>query len=183
VLIHKDLFPSSGLVGALAPTFPGCYVNPNPSLGKVKSQRDLVRAAPSTPPAIILRRPLDAWCWILDSDEQVHQLQPPRPFRSLTRVDLTKAPITPRTSTRAAASIVNLEAALNRHYLSLSNGSFQNTQPPPLATMSWEPNQQSLATLAGCLRDSLSGFDKNAQKAAEIVSCAVLDSRLRSRRD
>jgi transportin-1 len=35
--------------------------------------------------------------------------------------------------------------------------------------MSWEPNQQSLATLAGCLRDSLSGFDKNAQKAAEIM--------------
>jgi len=35
--------------------------------------------------------------------------------------------------------------------------------------MSWEPNQQSLATLAGCLKDSLSGFDKNAQKQAELM--------------
>lgn len=37
--------------------------------------------------------------------------------------------------------------------------------------MSWQPNQESLGTLATCLRDSLSGFNKTAQKQAEIVSC------------
>jgi len=49
--------------------------------------------------------------------------------------------------------------------------------------MSWEPNKESLSTLAGCLRDSLSGFDKNAQKSAELVSWTVLDSRGCCRRD
>ncbi|KAK4679378.1 hypothetical protein QC764_203610 [Podospora pseudoanserina] len=35
--------------------------------------------------------------------------------------------------------------------------------------MSWQPNQESLGTLATCLRDSLSGFNKTAQKQAEIM--------------
>lgn len=35
--------------------------------------------------------------------------------------------------------------------------------------MSWEPSQESLAQLAACLKDSLSGFDKNAQKRAELM--------------
>lgn len=38
------------------------------------------------------------------------------------------------------------------------------------ATMSWQPAPESLRQLASCLKDSLSGFDKNAQKQAEIVS-------------
>lgn len=37
--------------------------------------------------------------------------------------------------------------------------------------MDWQPNQESLKTLAVCLKDSLSGFDRAAQKQAEIVSC------------
>ena len=36
--------------------------------------------------------------------------------------------------------------------------------------MDWQPNQESLRTLAACLKDSLSGFNKAAQKQAEIVS-------------
>lgn len=36
--------------------------------------------------------------------------------------------------------------------------------------MDWQPNQESLGTLAACLKDSLSGFNKTAQKQAEIVS-------------
>lgn len=36
--------------------------------------------------------------------------------------------------------------------------------------MSWQPTQESLTQLAACLKDSLSGFDKNAQKRAELVS-------------
>jgi len=35
--------------------------------------------------------------------------------------------------------------------------------------MSWQPAPESLQTLAACLKDSLSGFDKNAQKQAETV--------------
>ncbi|OAA37833.1 Armadillo-like helical [Metarhizium rileyi] len=35
--------------------------------------------------------------------------------------------------------------------------------------MSWQPSQDSLRQLASCLRDSLSGFDKNAQKNAEVM--------------
>ncbi|KAK3905928.1 armadillo-type protein [Staphylotrichum tortipilum] len=35
--------------------------------------------------------------------------------------------------------------------------------------MDWQPNQESLRTLAACLKDSLSGFDKAAQKRAEIM--------------
>ncbi|KAK4114887.1 ARM repeat-containing protein [Canariomyces notabilis] len=35
--------------------------------------------------------------------------------------------------------------------------------------MDWQPNHESLKTLAACLRDSLSGFDKAAQKQAEIM--------------
>lgn len=36
--------------------------------------------------------------------------------------------------------------------------------------MNWQPSQESLRTLAACLKDSLSGFNKAAQKQAEIVS-------------
>ncbi|KAL2268526.1 hypothetical protein VTJ83DRAFT_3372 [Remersonia thermophila] len=35
--------------------------------------------------------------------------------------------------------------------------------------MDWQPNQESLGTLAVCLRDSLSGFNKAVQKQAEIM--------------
>ncbi|KAL2131332.1 hypothetical protein VTI74DRAFT_5256 [Chaetomium olivicolor] len=35
--------------------------------------------------------------------------------------------------------------------------------------MAWQPNQESLQTLAVCLKDSLSGFNKAAQKQAEIM--------------
>ncbi|KAL2025165.1 hypothetical protein VTK56DRAFT_167 [Thermocarpiscus australiensis] len=35
--------------------------------------------------------------------------------------------------------------------------------------MDWQPNQESLKTLAACLKDSLSGFNKAAQKQAEIM--------------
>ena len=34
----------------------------------------------------------------------------------------------------------------------------------------WQPSADSLNQLASCLKDSLSGFDKNAQKQAELVS-------------
>lgn len=37
--------------------------------------------------------------------------------------------------------------------------------------MSWQPAPESLQQLASCLKDSLSGFDKNAQKQADQVSC------------
>ena len=36
--------------------------------------------------------------------------------------------------------------------------------------MSWQPAPESLRQLAACLKDSLSGFDKNAQKQADLVS-------------
>ncbi|KAK4127441.1 ARM repeat-containing protein [Parathielavia appendiculata] len=35
--------------------------------------------------------------------------------------------------------------------------------------MDWQPNPESLRTLAACLKDSLSGFDKAAQKQAEVM--------------
>ncbi|OAQ93805.1 importin beta-2 subunit [Purpureocillium lilacinum] len=35
--------------------------------------------------------------------------------------------------------------------------------------MSWQPAPESLGQLAACLKDSLSGFDKNAQKQAEVM--------------
>jgi hypothetical protein len=35
--------------------------------------------------------------------------------------------------------------------------------------MSWQPATESLQQLAACLKDSLSGFDKNAQKQADLV--------------
>ncbi|AEO63232.1 uncharacterized protein THITE_2108187 [Thermothielavioides terrestris NRRL 8126] len=35
--------------------------------------------------------------------------------------------------------------------------------------MDWRPNEESLRTLAACLKDSLSGFNKAAQKQAEIM--------------
>lgn len=36
--------------------------------------------------------------------------------------------------------------------------------------MAWQPSPESLQTLAVYLKDSLSGFDKTAQKKAELVS-------------
>lgn len=38
---------------------------------------------------------------------------------------------------------------------------------------SWQPAPESLGQLAACLKDSLSGFDKNAQKQAELVSYII----------
>ncbi|KAI0118514.1 ARM repeat-containing protein [Hypoxylon sp. NC0597] len=35
--------------------------------------------------------------------------------------------------------------------------------------MAWQPSPDSLSTLAACLKDSLSGFDKSAQKQAELM--------------
>lgn len=35
--------------------------------------------------------------------------------------------------------------------------------------MAWQPSPESLQTLAVYLKDSLSGFDKAAQKKAELV--------------
>ncbi|CCF38507.1 hypothetical protein CH063_09585, partial [Colletotrichum higginsianum] len=35
--------------------------------------------------------------------------------------------------------------------------------------MAWQPTPESLSQLATCLKDSLSGFDKNAQKQAELM--------------
>lgn len=37
--------------------------------------------------------------------------------------------------------------------------------------MSWQPAPESLTQLATCLKNSLSGFDKTAQKQAELVRC------------
>jgi hypothetical protein len=37
--------------------------------------------------------------------------------------------------------------------------------------MDWQPVPESLSQLAACLKDSLSGFDKAAQKQAETVRC------------
>lgn len=41
--------------------------------------------------------------------------------------------------------------------------------------MAWQPNPESLNQLAACLKDSLSGFDKTAQKQAELVSYPTQD--------
>ena len=35
--------------------------------------------------------------------------------------------------------------------------------------MAWQPQEEPLRQLSGYLRDSLSGYNKNAQKQAEIV--------------
>lgn len=40
----------------------------------------------------------------------------------------------------------------------------------------WQPNPESLKTLTACLKDSLSGFNKTAQKQAEQVSGAAVDA-------
>jgi transportin-1 len=36
--------------------------------------------------------------------------------------------------------------------------------------MAWQPQEEPLRQLSGYLKDSLSGYNKNAQKQAEIVS-------------
>lgn len=40
--------------------------------------------------------------------------------------------------------------------------------------MAWQPSPESLQTLAVYLKDSLSGFNKDAQKKAEIVRLPIL---------
>jgi hypothetical protein len=44
--------------------------------------------------------------------------------------------------------------------------------------MSWQPAPESLSQLAACLKDSLSGFDKTAQKQAEQVSSNLKETPL-----
>lgn len=39
-----------------------------------------------------------------------------------------------------------------------------------MTTMAWQPELEALKHLSGCLRDSLSGHNKQAQKQAETVS-------------
>ncbi|KAF7559845.1 hypothetical protein G7046_g4308 [Stylonectria norvegica] len=42
--------------------------------------------------------------------------------------------------------------------------------PAPITpAMSWQPSPESLSQLAACLKDSLSGFDKNARKQADLM--------------
>lgn len=43
--------------------------------------------------------------------------------------------------------------------------------------MAWQPTPESLNQLAGCLKDSLSGWDQAAQKQAMVV-CAVENIRI-----
>ncbi|KAK5656181.1 hypothetical protein OQA88_4941 [Cercophora sp. LCS_1] len=42
--------------------------------------------------------------------------------------------------------------------------------------MDWQPNTESLRTLSACLKDSLSGFNKTAQKQAEIMLAQAKNS-------
>lgn len=39
-----------------------------------------------------------------------------------------------------------------------------------MTIMAWQPEAEPLRQLSGCLKDSLSGHNKTAQKQAEIVS-------------
>ena len=39
-----------------------------------------------------------------------------------------------------------------------------------MTVMAWQPEEQPLRQLSDCLKDSLSGHNKNAQKQAEMVS-------------
>lgn len=39
-----------------------------------------------------------------------------------------------------------------------------------MTAMAWQPQDEPLRQLSGCLKDSLSGHNKAAQKQAEIVS-------------
>lgn len=39
-----------------------------------------------------------------------------------------------------------------------------------MTAMAWQPQEEPLRQLSGCLKDSLSGHNKNAQKQAELVS-------------
>jgi transportin-1 len=43
-----------------------------------------------------------------------------------------------------------------------------------MTIMAWQPEQEPLRQLSGCLKDSLSGHNKTAQKQAEIVSANPL---------
>lgn len=59
-------------------------------------------------------------------------------------------------------------------------GALLHSQHPPphnptskLSIMAWQPSPESLQTLAVYLKESLSGFDQNAQKKAELVSCPI----------
>ncbi|EDO04525.1 hypothetical protein SS1G_07008 [Sclerotinia sclerotiorum 1980 UF-70] len=44
--------------------------------------------------------------------------------------------------------------------------------------MAWQPEQEALRQLSGCLKDSLSGHDKNAQKQAEIEGAMAALSKI-----
>jgi hypothetical protein len=39
-----------------------------------------------------------------------------------------------------------------------------------MTVMAWQPQEEPLRQLSSCLKDSLSGHNKNAQKQAELVS-------------
>jgi hypothetical protein len=39
-----------------------------------------------------------------------------------------------------------------------------------MTAMAWQPEEEPLRQLSSCLKDSLSGHNKTAQKQAEIVS-------------
>ncbi|KAF4982046.1 hypothetical protein FZEAL_2296 [Fusarium zealandicum] len=57
---------------------------------------------------------------------------------------------------------------------SVSQPGIQSTRTGPFQTLaaamsSWQPAPESLQQLAACLKDSLSGFDKNAQKQADTM--------------
>lgn len=53
---------------------------------------------------------------------------------------------------------------------SLSDSTFSPCQPPTPYTMEWQPQQEPLRQLACCLRNSLDGYNRTAQKEAEQVS-------------
>ena len=59
---------------------------------------------------------------------------------------------------------------------SLSDSTFPPCQPPTPYTMEWQPQQEPLRQLACCLRNSLDGYNRTAQKEAEQVSVSISPS-------
>ena len=59
---------------------------------------------------------------------------------------------------------------------SLSDSTFSPCQPPTPYTMEWQPQQEPLRQLACCLRNSLDGYNRTAQKEAEQVSVSISPS-------
>lgn len=45
-----------------------------------------------------------------------------------------------------------------------------------MTIMAWQPEQEPLAQLSRCLRDSLSGHNKALQKQAELVGDLLFDT-------